>query len=90
MEKWDLCDILGIENMSKNLCTWNRGTQFSRIDYFLISSHLMNIDINPRILSSMMTDHKLLKLDIKYLKTEKFGNSTWKLNNSLLYDDKFK
>ena len=90
IDNWNLCDIFRIQNENIKLCTWQRGLQYSRLDYFLISTHLMNINIKTSILPSILTDHKILLLRIEYNRTEKFGNSTWKLNNSLLYDEEFK
>ena len=90
LNNFDLCDIIRLNNIDKKLCTWSRGIKYSRLDYFLISTHLMNYKLNCSIEPSIMTDHKLIKMEIVPDENIKFGEGTWKLNTSLMFEEDFK
>lgn len=68
--------------------TWpnKTGTCRSRIDYWLISSSLDENNIYVNILTTPLTDHKTITLQIKFspIARTTHRNSSWKLHNSVL------
>jgi hypothetical protein len=87
----NLADIWRILNPDRKCYTWRQGSSLarlkqSRLDYWLVSTHLMydlhQIDIKP----STRSDHSLI--DIDFFKTDQpsRGPSYWNFNASLLKD----
>ena len=86
MENENLVDAWRILNPDKQTPTWNRNDQKSRLDYLLISDHLLNSIKCANIEPSTLTDHCLINLVIKGTNKQSKGRGFWKMNNSLLYD----
>ena len=65
--------------------TWRRKSPIkqARLDYFLISNHMLDIVTGSSILPSYRSDHSPIELSFK-LNTFKKGNGVWKFNTSLL------
>ena len=92
-ETLDLIDIWRLKNA--NITTFTRqertcfGFSQSRIDYFLISSHLQYHLCKTDIVPSIKSDHSLL-LPIFDIEVEnKHGRGLWKLNTGLLLDNEY-
>ncbi len=90
-EIFDLVDIWRKQNTSQKRYTWSQPNPLTRcrLDYFLISNHLINSKVGSRILPSIKTDHALIELTFK-LNGPKRGPGIWKLNTSFLEDNKYK
>ena len=90
---FDVIDIWRLKHPDTLRYTWREKTRYgftqSRIDYFLISCHLQYFTQHVNILPSIRSDHSLLKLTLKLEDEEKRGRGIWKLNTSLLLDDKY-
>ena len=81
---------LSNESENKKLCTWTRANSFSRIDYFFISNNLTNYKNSSKILPSILSDHKIITLNLEIIDNEDRGCSFWKLNSSYLLDTEYK
>jgi hypothetical protein len=89
-DKNDMVDVWRLLNENEKRFTWRNTTRMgrvsSRLDYWLISSHLLfnveKADIEPAI----KTDHSLIKLVLLLPNTPRRGKGFWKFNNSLLTD----
>lgn len=71
--------------------TWHSNTKppiFSRLDYFLISDNLSNNTLSCTIRAGYKTDHSLVEINFDFIQQPK-GRGYFKLNNSLLLDDKY-
>ena len=86
----DLIDVWRTFNEDKRRFTWRsftkNGRVSSRLDFWLISSHLMFDVENTLIEPSIKTDHSLIKINLNLKKTPERGRGFWKINNSLLMD----
>lgn len=73
--------------MDSNLYTWSNKdrSQQSRIDFWLISSDIVDKVIDSEIEPSILTDHKAItvKTDIK-LNLHSHSKEYWKFNKTLL------
>lgn len=88
-------DIWRIRNPTKMCFTWSNKnlSKQSRLDYWLISNDLVNQVTEACIEPAVLTDHKIISLHINVLNSSTNNNSGkgyWKLNNSLLKDEKLK
>ena len=81
----EVSDIWRINNPGKRIFTWHRKNQFSRLDYFLISNHLMNFNIKTAINPANLTDHSCISLEL-IMSEEKRGMGFWKFNKMHLQD----
>jgi exonuclease III len=90
-EELNLVDVWRILNPDKKSYTWRQGSSAarlkqSRLDYWLISTHLMynlhNINIKP----STRSDHSLIDIDFSKPDKPNRGPSYWYFNASLLKD----
>jgi hypothetical protein len=90
-EELNLSDFWRICNPNKKQCTWRQGSSASklkqsRLDYWLVSTHLMfqlqNVDIH----ASIRSDHSLISINFFKNETPDRGPSFWRFNASLLKD----
>ena len=89
-----MADFWRIINPEKRTYTWRQGTcasklKQSRLDYWLISIHMMyemdKVDIKP----SIDSDHSIITLDFYKNETPERGPSFWHFNASLLKDTEY-
>ena len=92
-EKANLCDIWRTRNPKARTYTWHSWSRThkpicSRIDFFLISQHLVDRVDNCFIEPGHLSDHSVVSFDFK---TDSFhrGPGVWKFNNRLLNEEKF-
>ena len=89
-ENLDLIDIWRALNENTKRFTWRsqtrKGRVSSRLDYWLISSHLCFDIQSTEIEPSIKTDHSLVSLTLVLRESPERGRGTWKFNNSLLTD----
>lgn len=88
MEESDLTDVWRYRNPTLSRFTFHRGRQASRIDYWLISNHLADICMEADITHLSLSDHSMLTLSIGNQEPRR-GPGLWRLDNSLLADDKY-
>lgn len=62
--------------------TWHSKAKqiFCRLDYWLVSEHLINKTHNTDIIPCTSTDHSCITLSIKSFANQKRGPSYWKFN----------
>ena len=93
-EELNLADVWRILNPNTRCYTWRQGSSLtrlkqSRLDYWLVSVHLMYDLYNVDIKSSMRSDHSLIDLDFYKNESPKRGPSFWRFNASLLRDREY-
>ena len=73
----DLCDIWRIRNLNSKRFTWRSQTPFRqrRLDYYLISNHLLVYTDEADILPGIATDHSAITLSFNSYTTEGHGPS---------------
>jgi exonuclease III len=86
METYKMIDIWRVLNPDKRVFTWHRGNSRSRLDYFIVSEHLLNCVSNIEILPGVHSDHCLLQAYFKTGNVQTKGRGFWKFNSSLLHD----
>lgn len=87
----DLVDICRIKNPGINSFTWSQKSPrvFCRLDYWLISNNLRDLVASTDIIPTIRTDHDAISLEIGELENELRGPGYWKINCSLLADEKY-
>ena len=86
IEDLDLIDPWHVRNQDSKTFTWMRGinrTEWSRIDYFLVSSSVNNNCSECDILPTVFSDHSMVRMSID-TSQQKQGPGTCKFNNELL------
>ncbi len=90
----NICSLM--ESMSLTDCfrdntrryTWHALGMSSRLDYWLISEHLLNEIQSYKILLGLHSDHSILKMELGINESTQ-GKGFWKFNNLMLHDDKY-
>ena len=90
MSDSNLIDCWRDQNLEKKQYTWfkKHSNQKARLDFFLISELLLTELDDTKIIPGYRTDHSMICTKFHFGKFEK-GNSYWKMNNSLLKDEKY-
>lgn len=85
-----LIDIYRELHFDQKIFTWRRKNtnKQARLDFFLITENIVTDVVDCKILPGYRTDHSAVFLHIDFGKFQK-GNSYWKFNNSLLYDQDY-
>ena len=65
MEINNIVDIWRIQSPISKLFTWHRKSQKSRLDYFLVSEHLLNEHIISNILPANLICHSIISHCLK-------------------------
>ena len=88
LENFNLIDAWRVVNPELRRFTWRRSTpiQQSRLDYWMISSHMLYNMIDIDIHASFKSDHSPIKIRFDCNATESRGPGFWKFNASLLDD----
>ena len=75
---------------TKKQYSWRNGnnSKMSRLDFFLVSGHLLNQIEETRVFFGYKTDHSLIYLKIKFSDLKR-GKGFWKLNISLLNNNNY-
>lgn len=94
-EKFDIIDIWRKKFPIDKMFTWSNKacSQQSRIDYWLVSRSINENSIKVEILPTPLTDHKTIYIHLDFSTTQITKNikaSYWKLNISLLENEKVK
>ena len=87
-EKIDLVDSWRTLNPNLRRFTWRQTNPLrqSRLDYWLISSHLLKLSTEIDIIPSFKSDHSAITLTFSKVDRSKTGPGLWKFNNKLLQD----
>ena len=91
-KSFDLEDVWRLNHAKLRRYTWRQTNPriHCRLDYFLISHHVLDITIKTDIMPSIQSDHSPILIDFKYIQKPTLGAGTWKLNTSLLKDEEYK
>ena len=85
----DLEDIWRRRFPDKAQYSWNRGTKFSRIDYWLVSRSLDSKIDDPEYHPCIFSDHCLVTFKLRTCNNT-HGKGLWKMNSTVLTTDIFK
>jgi len=92
-EEYNLVDIWRVSNPDAKRFTWRGMTRggrvFSRLDYWLTSSHLIYDLVETSIDPSIKTDHSIISVTFELNNTDKKGRGFWKFNSMLLRDQEY-
>ena len=85
MENHSLVDVFRHLHPNLNQYTWRKpnSDKKARLDYFIVSNHLMDLISETKIRYGHRSDHSIIELQIQ-LNTFQRGPGTWKFNSSLL------
>ena len=91
MTKNDLVDVWRMKNDNLRRYTWRQKSPkiCCRLDYFLISTVLMDFVQKSQILPSILSDHSPVLLTLKFINESAKGSGHWKLNVSLLENENY-
>lgn len=88
MDETDLIDAWRSRNPGTQQFTFHRGTQASRIDYWLVSSHLVDLVFDSTITPVALSDHSLMTLSLGVQQPRR-GPGLWRFDHSLLGDEAY-
>ncbi len=88
MESFNLVDCWRLINPKARRYTWHARNKSSRLDYWLISEHILNEIKKCDITPGLHSDHSIISVEIGKQFYNR-GKSFWKLNASLLYDPEY-
>ena len=86
INSYNLTDVWRSLHQDKKQYTWHSNSKppiFCRLDFFLISSHLINCTTKCNINTGYKSDHSIVILSINFNKINR-GPGYFKLNNSLI------
>ena len=88
---FQLNDIWRLKNPNKKRFTWRQRTPpiHCRLDMWLISDTLFDSVEDTDIIPGLRSDHSAIILHLSSIKNKKKGKGFWKLNNSLIKEDKY-
>ena len=93
MEEYSLIDIYRAINPDRKRYSWRgmtrNGLVQSRLDYFLILSHMVYDVSNVSIEPSIKSDHSIISAEFNFDNTCTKGRGFWKFNSSLLVDKEY-
>ncbi len=89
MHKFNITDIWRQKNPDVSSYTWSNKacTRLSQIDFWLVSTCFDSSVINVNILTTPLTDHKAISIQISLNPNITHRSSYWKLNSSILKHD---
>ena len=90
MENYSLVDTFRNLYPKLNRYTWRKpnSDKMARLDYFIVSNHLMDLIPETNIKYGHRSDHSIIELQIQLNKFQR-GPGTWKFNSSLLKDKSY-
>lgn len=88
MDEQDLGDGWRIQNPQKRGYSFHRGQQASRIDYFLLSHHLLDFSKRLNIIPTALSDHSILTLTLEG-KCNPKGPGLWRFDTTLLNNEQY-
>ena len=90
-DDFDLSDPWRVLNPDKKRYTWRKNNPIkqARLDFFLISSEMLNIIDFADIIPGYRTDHSMVVIGLNNNNNIRRGRGSWKLNNDLLRDNEY-
>ena len=91
IENNDIHDIYRILNPNAKQYTWHSNHKppiFCRLDYFLVSSNILNSITTCKITTGIRSDHSLVYFNIN-VENQPRGPGYFKLNNSIILDEDY-
>lgn len=88
MEELDPGDGWCIQNPQKRGYSFHRGQQASRIDYFLLSHHLLDFSKKINIIPMALSDHSLLTVTLEGRHNPR-GPGLWRFDPTLLNNEQY-
>lgn len=88
MDEWSLSDVCRIRNPTGRGYTFRRGSYSSRLDFFLISSHLTDSETNSKVDIIVQSDHAMVTLSVLPGRATR-GLGFWRFDTSLLEREDF-
>ena len=87
MEAYDLVDAIRLQFPNRKIFTrmQRKPTVLSRIDHWLVSSHLINSLKNANVFPGIKSDHSIIFLELAQTSSQR-GRGFWKFNAYLLHD----
>ena len=91
LNSFDLIDIWRILHPLKTRFTFRQKTPLiqSQLDYFMISNEMQDYIHQSEVIPSIWSDHSCVTLYIKLLPENVRGNGYWKLNTTVLENQKY-
>lgn len=88
LDDQDLTDVWRYRNPLARQFTFHRAAQASRIDYWVLSNHLLDVCSTSDMIPLVLSDHCLITLSIG-VSSHKRGPGLWLLDNTLLNEDAY-
>ena len=90
MDTYDLTDAIRVQHADRKLFTrtQRKPPVLTRIDHWLISSHLINYMKTCNVYPSIKSDHSIIFLHISNVNQQR-GRGFWKFNSTLLKDPEY-
>lgn len=89
MEEWSVTDVWRVRNPSTRAYTFRRGHYASRLDYFLVSSHLADVVTSIKHEILVHSDHAMVLLSLRPKLNNNRGPGFWKFDPALLANQEF-
>lgn len=87
-EEWNICDIWRIRNPNSRGYTFRRASYASRLDHFLISTHLSDTTQSTDIKMTPHSDHAMISITLGDSDSAR-GPGLWRLDTSLLGNEAY-
>ena len=86
----DLVDVWRVQHPNEKSFTWRQRNPLKqgRLDFFVLSSGLMNTVVSSSICHGYRSDHSLIQCNFKLNKIV-YGRGYWKFNSCLLQDEHY-
>ena len=88
MDRCAITDVWRIRHSKTRRYSFHRKAQASRIDFWLISDHLLNKVAKNEIETGVLSDHSRVILNLRQYEANK-GPGLWKFNNNLASDAEY-
>ena len=93
LEEYDYLDVWRLMNPDVKRYTWRESSRYglvqSRLDYWFIPQHMLYNVKKTDILSSILTDHSMISLELYIGNSNNRGRGFWKFNCQLLTDTEY-
>ena len=88
MDQYAITDVWRIRHPKTQRYSFHRKAQASRIDFCLISDHLLNKVEKNEIEAGVLSDHSRVILNLRHYEANR-GPGLWKFNNNLASDAEY-
>ena len=91
INSFDLIDTWRVSHPDQNKYSWvssKKPVKMARLDFFLVTPDIHALCTKSQISFGYRTDHSIISIDISLAEIQRH-KGFWKLNTSLLYDEKY-